>query len=128
MAVSKAWQPLCVDSSQAIQQRPMFGVYDIAWIGLGIVTAPIWLWRRRTRRKVFGALRERMGHVPRRESTGPAIFIHAVSLGEINATRALVEKLVAQRPELSFVISTTTDTGFDRAKALYGEAAKVILS
>ena len=54
-------------------------------------------------------------------------MIHAVSLGEINATRALVEMLRKNRPELQFVVSVTTETGFARGKELYGSASDVTL-
>jgi 3-deoxy-D-manno-octulosonic-acid transferase len=49
-------------------------------------------------------------------------MIHAVSLGEMNATRAMVAKLRQARPGLQFVISTTTETGFNRGNELYGSA------
>jgi 3-deoxy-D-manno-octulosonic-acid transferase len=54
-------------------------------------------------------------------------MIHAVSLGEIDATRSLVRQLAAARPNLCFVISTTTDTGSARARELYGADPKVTL-
>lgn len=48
------------------------------------------------------------------------IWIHAVSLGEINATPRLVEELQSRIPDAQIVFSTTTDTGFARAVSLYG--------
>ncbi len=68
-----------------------------------------------------------MGHVLPRDSGSPAVLIHAVSLGEINATAALVKGLQAARPELHVIISTTTETGYDRGRQLYGSAAHVTL-
>src|SRR5688572_17460842 len=98
-------------------------LYDIAyWLGLG-VSAPYWLIRGRSRAKVLRAFRQRMGRMPRRNWQGPCVMIHAVSLGEVNATRALVSTLHRMRADLNFVISTTTETGFERAKELYGPAA-----
>src|SRR5688572_17350686 len=97
--------------------------YDIAYgVGLGI-SAPIWLLKGNARRKVFKALRERTGRVAARESRGPAVMIHAVSLGEMNATRGLVEKLRILKPDVQLVISTTTETGFARANEIYGEGS-----
>ena len=49
----------------------------------------------------------------------PCIWIHAVSVGEVNATRTLVEQMTRQMPDYEIVISSTTDTGRARAKALY---------
>jgi 3-deoxy-D-manno-octulosonic-acid transferase len=100
----------------------MLNLYDIAY-GLGLtVAAPVWLVIPKTRRKVLKALRERMGHVEPRAGSAQAVMIHAVSLGEMNATRAMVARLRELRPGLEFILSTTTDTGFNRGKELYGSA------
>ncbi len=50
-------------------------------------------------------------------------MIHAVSLGEMNATREMVNKLREAKPGLQFIISTTTKTGFEQGKKLYGSAS-----
>jgi 3-deoxy-D-manno-octulosonic-acid transferase len=102
--------------------------YDIAWGTLLGASAPVWALFPKARRKVRRALSERMGRdVVRDTSAGPAVMIHAVSLGEIDATRALVRSLAAARPDLRFVVSTTTDTGFARGRELYGDDPKVTL-
>ncbi len=102
----------------------MVNFYDIAY-GVGLVaSAPFWLVRGKSRRKVLTALRERMGDVAERADAGDAVMIHAVSLGEINATRALVGKLREKRADLNVIVSTTTKTGFEQATKLYGKAEK----
>jgi 3-deoxy-D-manno-octulosonic-acid transferase len=94
----------------------MLNHYDIAYyLGLG-VSAPYWLIKPSARRKVLTALANRNGHVKPRDFANPAILIHAVSLGEMNATRSLVSVLQRERPDLNFVISTTTDTGYERGR------------
>lgn len=60
------------------------------------------------------------------------ILVHAVSVGEVNAIRGLVERLSSpgaaddsgRPPEI--VVSTTTDTGFARAQALFGARHAVV--
>jgi 3-deoxy-D-manno-octulosonic-acid transferase len=102
----------------------MLNAYDIAY-GLGVgLSAPFWLALPASRRKVLKAFRERMGHVEPADETpsAPGVMIHAVSLGEMNATRALVAKLREARPGLRFILSTTTDTGYARGRELYGSA------
>ncbi len=105
---------------------------DIAY-GMGVgLSAPLWSIRPRSRRKVLRALRERMGNfspesIAARDTVKPAILIHAVSLGEMNATRGLVEQIGGRRPGMQFVISTTTDTGFARGNELYADDARVIV-
>lgn len=66
-----------------------------------------------------------MGRESFQRGSGPGVFIHAVSLGEINATRTLVSELRARRPGLRFVISATTEAGFDRGISLYGSEPDV---
>lgn len=105
----------------------MINGYDIAWGTVLGAAAPAWLLHPRARRKVTRALSERMGKGLYRDGAAPAVMIHAVSLGEIDATRALVAKLADARPDLQFVISTTTDTGTARARELYGADPKVTL-
>jgi len=101
--------------------------YDIAY-GLGIgLSAPFWLAKRSTRRKVLQAFRQRMGDHVVRQGTSPAVMIHAVSLGELNAARALIRSLSDSRPQLQFVISTTTTTGWARAQELYGKDPRITL-
>jgi 3-deoxy-D-manno-octulosonic-acid transferase len=105
----------------------MINLYDIAYGAAVGALAPYWLIKPSARRKVLSAFSERMGHVASGERSGPAVMIHAVSLGEINATRALVDSLRAERPGLRFIVSVTTETGFARGKELYGAAADVTL-
>lgn len=106
----------------------MFNLYDITWgllIGLG---APVWLAVPRMRRKVLGALRERMGPAGvSRDLSRPAVMIHAVSLGEMNATREMVAQLGRERAGVDFIITTTTDTGYARGQELYASNPRVTL-
>jgi len=62
----------------------------------------------------------RFGHVALPSPSRPRIWLHAVSLGEVNATRTLIARLIKALPHYEIVVSTTTDTGYDRACALYG--------
>jgi 3-deoxy-D-manno-octulosonic-acid transferase len=102
--------------------------YDIAY-GIGLaLSSPFWLAKGSARRKVLKAISQRMGRVNSGSThRAPTVMIHAVSLGEINATPALVRGLAAARPDLRFVISTTTDTGYFRAHELFGSDARVNL-
>ena len=57
----------------------------------------------------------------------PTLLIHGVSVGEVNATRELVARLLApEAPPVRLVISATTNTGFARARALYGDRLPVV--
>jgi len=105
----------------------MINHYDIAYgVGVGI-TAPFWLAHPKARKKVMRAFSQRMGYTPSRDLSRPGIMIHAVSLGEINSTRALIDQLRARRPGFDFIVSVTTETGFARGTEIYGNTRDVTL-
>src|SRR6476469_774966 len=101
--------------------------YDIAWRAGLVFSAPFWLARTKTRQKVHKALSGRMGQDIPTSSHSPTVMIHAVALGEINATRAMMKRLAVARPDLRFVVTVTTDTGYARGVELYGNDPKVTL-
>jgi len=80
---------------------------------------PVLLHRRLKRGPGSLALRERLGRVPSRPVAAHCVWLHGVSLGEINATRTLVAELRRRSPETVVVLSSTTATGLARARALY---------
>lgn len=83
-------------------------IYLLAVIGL----FPYVLWRRMARNRPFGNPWQRLfGFAPRPAGDRPVVWLHAVSVGEVNQLETLVGELGRRRPELQFVISTTTATG-----------------
>ena len=50
-----------------------------------------------------------------------SIWIHAVSLGEVNAAIPLIEALMRRYSDSQFVITTVTPTGSDRVLRLFGD-------
>ncbi len=52
----------------------------------------------------------------------PVIWIHAVSVGEVEATRPLVQKLFSEFPDHQLLITTMTPTGSAHVKRLYGDS------
>ncbi|MFA5251924.1 MAG: 3-deoxy-D-manno-octulosonic acid transferase [Phycisphaerae bacterium] len=68
----------------------------------------------------------RFGKIARKDpALKKCIWLHAVSLGEVNAAKTLVEELKKRFTGLEIVISTTTDTGYARAAAVFGANHKV---
>jgi len=63
---------------------------------------------------------ERLGHVPGKPSEG-GVWIHAVSVGEVQAISALVRFLMRDHPELPLHITTTTPTGHATVQRLFGD-------
>lgn len=94
-------------------------ILDLAYaVGLTL-SSPVWLYRMIR----FGRYRhgggERLGAAPRRYGLQPVIWIHGVSLGEINAARSIVAEIHSQLPDYRVVISSTTDTGMAAARRLF---------
>jgi 3-deoxy-D-manno-octulosonic-acid transferase len=63
----------------------------------------------------------RFGKIARKYPEKKCIWLHAVSVGEVNATKTIVEELENRFGGFEIVISTTTDTGFARANAIYSQ-------
>ena len=47
--------------------------------------------------------------------------MHAVSVGEVNLLRPVIDELLAKEPDLQIAISTSTETGFDFANEKYSQ-------
>ncbi|MEN8126172.1 MAG: 3-deoxy-D-manno-octulosonic acid transferase [Planctomycetota bacterium] len=80
--------------------------------------SPKVLYRRLFQDRYRGGWGQRRGFIDRKTDK-PCIWIHAVSVGEVNAARTLIAQMAQQMPEYEIVLSSTTDTGLTRAKALY---------
>lgn len=61
------------------------------------------------------------GSVKTRDSNARCIWLHAVSVGEVNLLTPILDRLLSDRPDLDIVISTTTETGFDLAQKKFAE-------
>lgn len=59
--------------------------------------------------------------------TKRCIWLHAVSMGEVNAAKTLVAEIEKQYPDYEIVVSTTTDTGYAQADKLFGRKWRVLL-
>src|SRR3990170_3037020 len=93
---------------------------DIAYLLAGLVYLPLALYHALIVGKNRRGWGQRFGGVAVRDPRRPCIWIHAVSLGEINATPRLAAALRERLPGTDIVFSTTTDTGYARGVELYG--------
>ncbi|MHB1214267.1 MAG: lipid IV(A) 3-deoxy-D-manno-octulosonic acid transferase [Thiobacillus sp.] len=82
------------------------------------------LWRGRRERGYLQHWRERLALGPA-PATG-ALWIHAVSVGEMRGAQPLIAALRAAHPELPLLLTCMTPTGRATAEALYGDFARIV--
>ncbi|HEX9206770.1 MAG TPA: lipid IV(A) 3-deoxy-D-manno-octulosonic acid transferase [Steroidobacteraceae bacterium] len=80
-------------------------------------------WQALTRPEYRGRLGQRLGFVPRLPRPG-CVWVHAVSVGEVQAAAGLVHELRRRHPDLALVVSTVTPTGAQRARALFKDTVQ----
>ena len=68
-------------------------------------------------------LSERLGFTQLRFAARP-IWIHAVSVGEVQAAAALVRALSSRYPQHPVLVTTATPTGGQRVRALFGDSVR----
>lgn len=86
-----------------------------------IAAALPWLLYQRLR---YGKYREGWdaklwGRVPKRDANGRCLWLHAVSVGEVNLLAPIIERWERRHPEWEIVISTTTQAGLHLAQKRY---------
>ena len=85
---------------------------NLVYCGLLLLFSPVILFRAIWQGKYRQGWGEKfLGRVEVRTSTGPAIWLHAVSVGEVLVLRTLLPRLREAIPGCEFWISTTTHTG-----------------
>ncbi len=94
-------------------------LFDLLYLPLAAAYLPILLYQMIALKKNRRGWGERFGFIRPRVSKRPCVWIHAVSLGEVNATRSLVAEIERRLPAYEIAISTTTDTGHAAARKHY---------
>jgi 3-deoxy-D-manno-octulosonic-acid transferase len=105
----------------------MYFLYSIL-LGVGVLALlPRFLFDALRHGKYAAGLGERAGRLPRLDAGGkPVVWLHCVSVGEVQAARPLARALLARYPNHALVVSTTTLTGQRVAReAFAGDAALV---
>lgn len=106
--------------------------YDLLYWASTPVTAPFFLGKYFLRGKYHESLPSMFGRrlpeepLPDTEDDAPRIWIHAVSVGEVVAARAVAEQLVKALPNAEFIVSTVTETGQEMARRQFDGIAKAV--
>ncbi len=101
----------------------MWLIYQAAMGLLLLLAGPFLLWRRG--RHYAATLPGRLGAHPRPPGESPAggaLWLHAVSVGEVGVAATLARALP---PDLPLLVTTITPTGQERARALFRGRAEV---
>ncbi len=109
-------EPPATDNMRRIY---IFLTYALLPLAFGAV-----LWRGLHDRDYWHNLGERFGFGKYIADEG-SLWVHAVSVGEVQAAAALVRALRARHPQLPVVLSTVTPTGAQLARQLFGDSVHV---
>lgn len=108
-----------------LQILPMRIVIDFVYLLAAAAYSPMVIYRVVRHKRYLTGWAQRFGKITRRSPAKKCIWLHAVSVGEVNAARTIVRELENRFGDFEIVISTTTDTGFERATNLFSENLQV---
>ncbi len=94
-------------------------VVNAVYAVVAILGWPVYVALLIARKKYRSRFWERLGLVPRFEGGRKRLWVHAISVGEVEAARTFVPALAEALPEVEIVVSTTTMTGRQRAERLF---------
>ena len=101
----------------------MYWLYSlIIYIAAPLAAVHAW-WRNRVDPSLENRIAERWGYGLALEGARP-IWIHAVSVGEVQACAVLVRALLKRDPEQRVLVTTGTATGAQRVRALFGPSVQ----
>ncbi len=80
-------------------------------------------WRTLTNPEYRGRLHQRLGFVKPQAAPG-CIWVHAVSVGEVQAAAGIIRELRRRLPDVEVVCTTVTPTGAQRVRALFGNEVR----
>ena len=104
-------------------------VYPILIFCAGIFALPYILYMSIRRKKYRHGWKQKLfGAVPElspTEGDRKRLWLHGVSVGEVNLLKPIVRELEKRRPDWEYVVSATSETGCELAKKLFGDRAPV---
>ena len=106
-------------------------LFNLIYFGILLLFSPMLLYQSVRHGKYRRGFREKfLGRIPRRrrvlrsrpEHAGKkVVWFHAVSVGEVKLLKPLLQKIGETQPEWCCAISTTSNTGMDLAKQMFGK-------
>lgn len=106
----------------------IYFLYSLLLAAAMLLSLPYWLYQmvrhgkyRRSFAERLGSVPARLGQTSRGNQSAPAIWVHAVSVGEVLAVSGLIEEMRRRFPQHRIFLTTTTDTGQELARKRLGE-------
>ncbi|HEU4516973.1 MAG TPA: lipid IV(A) 3-deoxy-D-manno-octulosonic acid transferase [Steroidobacteraceae bacterium] len=99
--------------------RAMYYLYNILVYLAAPFAVLVQVWRGLRDPSYRDGLDERFGFGP--AIPGENIWIHAVSVGEVQAAQSLIARLQKRHPRYGILVTTVTPTGAARARLLFGD-------
>jgi 3-deoxy-D-manno-octulosonic-acid transferase len=95
---------------------------NVAYLAVLLIASPWLLWSAYKHGKYREGFGEKLlGRVPVRQGNATCVWLHAVSVGEVNLLATTLGELTRRRPDVEIIISTTTKTGCELAKKKYAQ-------
>jgi 3-deoxy-D-manno-octulosonic-acid transferase len=104
-----------------ITDRLLLGAYSLVMTLLLPTTLYHLVWRGLRQKEYLQRWDERFAFYPGGKLS-QCLWLHAVSVGEVNAAAPLIRRLQARHPRLPMLITTVTPTGSARVAALFGDS------
>ncbi|WP_149195777.1 lipid IV(A) 3-deoxy-D-manno-octulosonic acid transferase [Luteimonas suaedae] len=103
---------------ETLVERLLRGLYSAVLYLLVPVTVYHLIWRGFRQAEYFQRWSERYASY-RDAPHAATVWVHAVSVGEVNAAAPLIDALLRQRPDLRLLVTTITPTGSARVTTLW---------
>lgn len=108
------------DSFERVIEHTLRGLYSAALYLLLPITVYHLIWRGFRQRAYLLRWGERYARYAEPPSGAAHLWIHAVSVGEVNAAAPLINALLRDHPQQRVLVTTITPTGSERVAALWG--------
>jgi len=92
----------------------------LTWLAVPVLAVHL-LWRSLAVPGYRRRIPERFGLALPAPPAVPTLWVHAVSVGEVQAAAPLIRGLLREYPGMPLVVTTMTPTGAERVRALFGE-------
>ena len=83
-------------------------VLDVLYLLAALLYCPVVIYRAVRHKRYRTGWAQRFGRISRRNPAKKCIWLHAVSVGEVNAAKTIVAELARRFGDFEIVVSTTT--------------------